>query len=70
VEEPIHAFIFFYHRLNEFPRYPTKDYHHVIVPHAPLMQPTPLAMLPPLEPIRMAGPYVDRQWEEFKVEVK
>jgi hypothetical protein len=27
-------------------------------------------MLPPLEPIRMAAPSVDRQWEEFKVEVK
>jgi hypothetical protein len=43
------------------------DYHHVIVP---LMQPTPLAMLPPLEPTRMAAPSMDRQWEEFKVEVK
>jgi len=27
-------------------------------------------MLPPIEPIRMAIPSVDCQWEEFKVEVK
>jgi len=69
-EEPIPAFIPLYHRLNELPHYPTMDYHHATVPQVPLMQPAPLAMLPPLEPIRMAAPSVDRQWEEFKVEVK
>jgi hypothetical protein len=69
-EEPIHAFIPLYHRPNEFPRYPTMDYHHAIVPQVPLTQPPPLAMLPPIEPIRLAAPSMDRQWEEFKVEVK
>jgi hypothetical protein len=69
-EEPIPAFIPLYHRPNEFPRYPTMDFHHATVPQVPLIQPAPLAMLPPLEPIRMAVPSVDRQWEEFKVEVK
>jgi len=69
-EEPIPAFIPLYHRPNEFPRYPTMDYRHAIVPQVPVMQPTPLAMLPPLELARMAAPSMDRQWEEFKVEVK
>jgi hypothetical protein len=46
------------------------DYFHVIVPQVPLMQPTPLAMLPLLKPIRMAGPSMDRQWEEFEIKVK
>jgi hypothetical protein len=50
-EEPIPAFIPLYHCPNEFPRYPTMDYHHAIVPQVPLMQLAPLAMLPPLEPI-------------------
>jgi hypothetical protein len=35
------------------------DYHHVTVLQVPLMQPTPLAMLPPLEPIQMVAPSVD-----------
>jgi len=46
------------------------DYHHATVPQFPLMQPTPLAMLPALEPIQMGTPSMDHQWEEFKVEVK
>jgi len=46
------------------------DYHHATIPHIPLMQPTPLAMLPPLKPIQMLAPSIDCQWEEFKVEVK
>jgi hypothetical protein len=50
-EEPILAFIPLYHRPNEFFRYPTMDYHHVTVPHVPLMQLAPLAMLPPVKPI-------------------
>jgi hypothetical protein len=69
-KEPIHAFIPLYHDPNEFPRYPTMDYHHATIPQVPLMQPIPLAMLPPLEPILMAAPFMNRQWEEFKVEVK
>ncbi len=69
-EEPIPAFIPLYHRPNEFPRYFTMDYHHTTIPHVPLIQPAPLAMLPPLEPVRMVAPSMDRQWEEFKVEVK
>jgi len=69
-EEPIPAFIPLYHRPNEFPRYPTMDYHHTTIPQVPLIQPAPLAMLPPLEPVRMVAPSVDREWEEFKVEVK
>jgi hypothetical protein len=68
--EPIPAFILLYHYPNEFPRYPIMDYHHATIPQIPLMQPTPLAMLPLLEPIRMAAPSVDHQWEEFKIEVK
>jgi hypothetical protein len=70
VEEPIPAFIPLYYRPNEFLCYPTINYHHAIIPQTPLMQPTPLAMLPPLEPIRMTIPSVDCQWEEFKIEVK
>ncbi|CAK9235779.1 unnamed protein product [Sphagnum jensenii] len=69
-KEPIPTFIPLYHRPNEFPRYLTIDYHHATVPQLPLMQPIPLVMLPPLEPIRMAAPSMDCQWEEFKVEVK
>jgi len=50
-KESIPAFILLYHHPNEFPCYPTMDYHHATVPQVPLMQPAPLAMLPPLEPI-------------------
>jgi hypothetical protein len=50
-EEPIPAFIPLYHRPNEFPHYLAREYHHVAAPQVPLMHPTPLAMLPPLEPI-------------------
>jgi hypothetical protein len=46
------------------------DYHHPTIPQVPLIQLAPLAMLPPLKFIRMAIPFVDCQWEEFKVEVK
>jgi hypothetical protein len=46
------------------------DYHHATVPQVPLMQPTPLAMLSPLEPMRMAVSFMDHQWEKFKIEVK
>jgi hypothetical protein len=59
-EEPIPTFIPLYHRPNEILCYLTMDYHHATVPHVPLIQPAPLAMLPPLEPIQMAIPYVDR----------
>jgi hypothetical protein len=50
-KEPILAFIPLYHCPNEFPCYPTTNYHHATIPHVPLMQPIPLAMLPPLKPI-------------------
>jgi len=70
VEEPIPAFILLYHYPNEFPHYPTMDYLHATVPQVPLIQPTPLAMLPLLKPIRMVGPSMDCQWEEFEVKVK
>jgi len=36
-EEPILAFIPLYHRPNEFPHYPTMDYHHATVQQVPLM---------------------------------
>jgi hypothetical protein len=65
----LHSYLF-YHHLNEFPRCPTMDYHHGIVPQIPLMQPTPFTMLSPLELIQMVVPFMDRQWEEFKVEIK
>jgi len=50
-EEPIPACIPLYHHPNEFPCYLAMDYHHATIPQIPLLQPTPLAMLPPLKPI-------------------
>ncbi len=44
VEEPIPAFILLYHCPNEFPRYPTMDFHHTTLPHVPLMQLTPYSI--------------------------
>ncbi len=67
-EGSILAFIPLHHRPNEIPHYLIMDYHHAIVPWVPLMQPAPLAMLPPLEAIQMTAPSMDHQWK-FKVEV-
>ncbi len=50
-KEPISTFIPLYHCPNEFPHYLTIDYHHATLPQVPLMQPIPLIMLPPPEPI-------------------
>jgi hypothetical protein len=55
----LHSYLF-YHRPNEFPHYPTMDYHNGIVPQIPLMQLTPFTMLSPLELIQMVVPFMDR----------